>query len=84
MQRPTKEVDRQVFTCLSRPKYPELCWKMVCHSPPIHLEWNYTLGHSFDLQMLRSLTLCRDVVDYMIWPVIFLHKDSKIPTVPLK
>ncbi|XP_076071463.1 uncharacterized protein LOC143042865 isoform X1 [Mytilus galloprovincialis] len=83
MQKIAKNVDGKVLSCLSQSKKQyfekclELCWIMVCHSPPIHLDWEYK-GHSFDLQILRPFTESGDVVDYIIWPVMFLHKDGPL------
>ena len=77
------EVDRKVLTCLTKSKKQyvdkclEVCWMMVCHSPPLHLEWNYK-GHSFDLQILKPFTESGNMVDFVVWPVTFLHKDGPL------
>ncbi|VDI09394.1 Hypothetical predicted protein [Mytilus galloprovincialis] len=83
MQKIAKSVDGKVLSRISQSekqyfeKCLELCWIMVCHSPPIHLDWEYK-GHPFDLQILRPFTESGDVVDYIIWPVMFLHKDGPL------
>lgn len=83
LQKLATGVDGKVLSCLSQSKKQyfekclELCWIMVCHSPPVHLDWEYK-GHPFDLQILRPFTEAGDVVDYIIWPVMFLHKNGPL------
>lgn len=77
------ECDRHVIDYLSKSgnqyltKCLQLCWIMVCQSPPIHLEWNYK-GRPFDLSILKPFTKTGDTVHFMVWPVMFLHKDGAL------
>ena len=75
-------VERNVLTCLSNKKQymlkcVEICWMMVCHSPPVHLEWNYT-GQEFDHQLIKPFTEDGTKVEFVVWPVMFLHKNGPL------
>ena len=77
------ECDRHVIDYLSNSrnqyltKCLQLCWIMVCQSPPIHLEWNYEYC-SFDVSILKPFTENGDTIHYLVWPVMFLHKDGPL------
>ena len=79
----SSECDRRVIDYLSNSrnqyltKCLQLCWIMVCQSPPIHLEWNYECC-SFDVSILKPFTENGDTIHYLVWPVMFLHKDGPL------
>ncbi|XP_069130285.1 myosin-1B-like isoform X2 [Argopecten irradians] len=51
-------------------------WMMRVQDPPVCMEWEFSHGEKFDHDRLRSYTKGGDSVDYVVWPVIYLHKGG--------
>ncbi|XP_033744199.1 uncharacterized protein LOC117330089 [Pecten maximus] len=51
-------------------------WMMRVQDPPIHIEWEFSHGEKFDHDRLRSYTKSGDSVDYVVWPILYLHKGG--------
>lgn len=51
-------------------------WMMRVQDPPVHMEWDFKHGDKFDHDRLRSYTKGGDKVDYVVWPILYLHKGG--------
>lgn len=52
---------------------------MVIQDPPIFMEWDLTNGVSnFDKDLLKSYTKTGNTVEYLVWPVLYLHKNGPL------
>ncbi|XP_033742796.1 uncharacterized protein LOC117329155 [Pecten maximus] len=51
-------------------------WMMRVQDPPVHIEWEFSHGEKFDHDRLRSYTKGGDSVDYVVWPILYLHKGG--------
>lgn len=57
----------------------QCCWLMVIQDPPIFMEWDLTNGVSnFDKDLLKSYTKTGNTVEYLVWPVLYLHKNGPL------
>ncbi|XP_061164346.1 cingulin-like [Saccostrea echinata] len=57
----------------------QYCWLMVIQNPPIYMQWDFRSGISeFDKDVLKSYTKCGNTVAFMVWPVLYLHKDGPL------
>lgn len=56
-----------------------LCWMMVVQGPPMCFDWNTKQGSQFDANLYRHYTALGTVVEFVVWPTMFLHKDG--PTI---
>ncbi|XP_021376570.1 myosin-3-like isoform X2 [Mizuhopecten yessoensis] len=51
-------------------------WMMRVQDPPVHIEWEFSHGEKFDHDRLRSYTKGGDRVNYVVWPILYLHKGG--------
>ena len=56
----------------------ELCWLMAVQDPPLHMEWEYQEGDKFDPSKMRSYTHSGDLIDYVVWPMLYLYEDGPL------
>ncbi|KAK3100592.1 hypothetical protein FSP39_022255, partial [Pinctada imbricata] len=56
----------------------ELCWYMCIQDPPVILEFNATHGQVFDDKIYRHFTKSGKTIDYMVWPVMYLHSNGPL------
>lgn len=56
----------------------ELCWFMVTQSPPIHMEINFPEGTPLDKNVLKHYTVSGDIIAFVVWPALYLHKDGPL------
>ncbi|KAK3100161.1 hypothetical protein FSP39_015579 [Pinctada imbricata] len=56
----------------------ELCWLMAVQDPPLHIEWEYQEGDKFDPAKMRSYTHSGDMIDYVVWPVLYLYENGPL------
>ena len=57
-------------------KAVSLCWLMVIQDPPVVLTTKLT--GKFDTDRFRHYTQSGSTVDYVVWPVLFLHEGGPI------
>ena len=57
-------------------KAVSLCWLMVIQDPPVVLTTKLT--GKFDTDRFRHYTKSGSTVDYVVWPVLFLHEGGPI------
>lgn len=53
-----------------------LCWLMTIQDPPVIL--NAELSGKFNTDLFRHYTKSGSNVDYVVWPVVFLHEGGPI------
>ncbi|XP_052078660.1 centrosomal protein of 128 kDa-like isoform X3 [Mytilus californianus] len=53
-----------------------LCWLMTIQDPPVIL--NTELSGKFNTDLFRHYTKSGSNVDYVVWPVVFLHEGGPI------
>ena len=53
-------------------------WLMVLQDPPVHMVWDFKRGCKFDNNLMRSYTQSGDVMDYVVWPVLYLHENGPL------
>ncbi|XP_056013046.1 uncharacterized protein LOC125682416 [Ostrea edulis] len=56
----------------------ELCWYMVTQSPPLHMEINFPEGTPLDKNVLKHYTVSGDIIAFVVWPALYLHKDGPL------
>ncbi|XP_052076003.1 uncharacterized protein LOC127714089 isoform X1 [Mytilus californianus] len=63
-------------------KFVEDCikyaWMMQIQDPPVYIEWDFPSDTKIDTNILRSYTKAGDQVDFIVWPVLYLHKDGPV------
>jgi hypothetical protein len=57
-------------------KAVSLCWLMAIQDPPVVLTTKLT--GKFDTDRFRHYTKSGSTVDYVVWPVLFLHEGGPI------
>ncbi|XP_063413273.1 interaptin-like [Mytilus trossulus] len=53
-------------------------WMMQIQDPPVYIEWDFPSDTKIDTNILRSYTKAGDHVDFIVWPVLYLHKDGPV------
>ncbi|CAC5406416.1 unnamed protein product [Mytilus coruscus] len=53
-------------------------WMMQIQDPPVYIEWDFPSDAKIDTNILRSYTKAGDHVDFIVWPVLYLHKDGPV------
>ncbi|XP_076118092.1 uncharacterized protein LOC143085550 isoform X2 [Mytilus galloprovincialis] len=53
-------------------------WMMQIQDPPVYIEWDFPSDTKIDTNILRSYTKAGDQVDFIVWPVLYLHKDGPV------
>ena len=51
---------------------------MCIQDPPIHMEYHYGKGMTFDHDVMRAYTQSGKYVDFVVWPTLYLHKDGAL------
>jgi hypothetical protein len=73
----SKEVQEFVTACV------EIAWLCVVQDPPLELDAKFT--DRFDTKVFKDYTKRGELVDFMVWPAMFLHKGGPLlPKVLLK
>ena len=58
-------------------KCVHLSWLMSSHSPPLHLDDQPGKdSRKFDHEKFMFYVLTGQVIDYVVWPVLYLQKDG--------
>ncbi|KAH3833991.1 hypothetical protein DPMN_107309 [Dreissena polymorpha] len=55
-----------------------LCWMMVVQGPPMCFDWSTKHGSQFDTNLYRHYMSSGTVVEFVVWPAIFLHKAGPL------
>ncbi|XP_052277956.1 uncharacterized protein LOC127876659 isoform X2 [Dreissena polymorpha] len=55
-----------------------LCWMMVVQGPPLCFDWSTKHGSKFDANLYKQYTKCGNIVDYVVWPTMFLHEGGPV------
>ncbi|CAC5415454.1 unnamed protein product [Mytilus coruscus] len=56
----------------------ELCWMMQMSDPPLYLNFDVNSGENFNKNDYHVFTKCGRKIDYLVWPVLYLHKTGPI------
>ena len=59
-------------------KVVKYIWAMCAQDPPMVLGFDYKHGDEFDSTKLRSYTKGGNLVDFVVWPVMYLHKNGPL------
>jgi hypothetical protein len=51
---------------------------MQMHDPPVYIECEFSRDSTIDTNILRSYTRAGNKVDFVVWPVLYLHKDGPV------
>ena len=51
---------------------------MCVKDPPVVLDFNFKRGDLFDKDKLSAFTTSGDIVDYLVWPVMYLHENGPV------
>lgn len=54
----------------------ELCWLMSVQDPPVIIDFTAVRGTDIDDQKFRKFTKTGTKIDFLVWPVIRLHKNG--------
>ena len=53
-------------------------WMMQMQDPPVYIEWEFSRDSTIDTNILRSYTRAGNKVDFIVWPVLYLHKGGPV------
>lgn len=56
----------------------ELCWLMSVQDPPVVIDFIAVHGQAIDDKILRKFTKTGSKIDFLVWPVIRLHKNGPL------
>ncbi|XP_053389996.1 uncharacterized protein MCAP_0864-like isoform X2 [Mercenaria mercenaria] len=56
----------------------EICWLMNSLDPPVILDTVNGKGNKFDGDKFRTYTKTGQLIDYVVWPPVLLHKDGPL------
>ncbi|XP_061188657.1 centrosomal protein of 63 kDa-like [Saccostrea echinata] len=56
----------------------ELCWLMSVQDPPVVIDFTAVRGQVVDDKMLRKFTKTGSKIDFLVWPMIRLHKNGPL------
>lgn len=59
-------------------KCVELCWLMRVQDPPVVLSWKVPDDKTFNTDVYRAYTKNGSHVEYVVWPIMYLHEDGPI------
>lgn len=51
---------------------------MCVKDPPMVLDFNFKRGDLFDNDKLSAFTMSGELVDYLVWPVMYLHENGPV------
>ena len=54
----------------------ELCWLMSVQDPPVIIDFTAVRGTDIDDKKFRKFTKTGTKIDFLVWPVIRLHKNG--------
>lgn len=63
-----------VYICRS----VEICWSMRVQDPPVCIDWSVPENGQFDQDIYRAYTKSGNIVEYVVWPVIYLHEGGPV------
>ena len=49
---------------------------MSVQDPPMTMEWDFKKGDNFDNDVMRAYTKRGDFVNFVVWPVLYLHEGG--------
>lgn len=55
-----------------------ICWLMVGQDPPVYLRFSDKSGDKFNKDVFREYTANGKVLDFVVWPAIFLHENGPL------
>ncbi|CAC5361939.1 unnamed protein product [Mytilus coruscus] len=72
LQKGKKKADEFVTKCSM------LCLLMVVQDPPVVLDFSCKHGDPFNKDLFSPFTSSGDVIDYLVWPVMFLSENGAL------
>jgi hypothetical protein len=51
---------------------------MHMQDPPVYIEWEFSRDSTIDTNILQSYTRAGNKVDFVVWPVLYLHRDGPV------
>ncbi|KAH3881001.1 hypothetical protein DPMN_004924 [Dreissena polymorpha] len=51
---------------------------MVVQGPPMCFDWSTKEGSQFDANLYKQYTTSGKVVEFVVWPTLFLHNDGPV------
>ncbi|XP_071177658.1 protein hook homolog [Mytilus edulis] len=72
LQKGKKKADEFVTKCSM------LCLFMVLQDPPVVLDFSCKPGDPFNMDLFSPFTSSGDVIDYLVWPVMFLSENGAL------
>lgn len=55
-----------------------ICWLSLVHDPPMEYEFDYSNGATVDKDIMREFTVSGQLVDFVVWPTLRLHKGGPL------
>lgn len=55
-----------------------ICWLMVDRDHPIYIKTSEKRGSEFDTYLYKYYTRSGQMVDYIVWPALFLHENGPL------
>lgn len=56
-----------------------VCWFMAVQDPPVFIDVKENVtGKKFDTDKYKYYTNTGKAFDYLVWPVLYLHKDGPV------
>ncbi|VDI77583.1 Hypothetical predicted protein [Mytilus galloprovincialis] len=75
----TNVTDEHIIACA---KYVSDCieyvWTIQIQDPKVYIEWDFPSGSKIDWDLFRSYTKTGDYIDFIVWPVIYVHKGGNL------
>jgi len=60
-------------------KCADFCWLIRSHDPPVYIMFEeVNEGDHMDSKLYRSYTKTGNMMDFVVWPPLLLHKDGAI------
>ncbi|XP_065928057.1 uncharacterized protein MCAP_0864-like [Magallana gigas] len=59
-------------------KCVHICWLMVGQDPPVYLRFSDKCKDKFNKHIYREYTTNGEVLDFVVWPAIFLHENGPL------
>ncbi|XP_063414440.1 uncharacterized protein LOC134696530 [Mytilus trossulus] len=71
--------DEHIIACA---KYVSDCieyvWMIQIQDPKVYIEWDFPSGAKIDLDLFRSYKKTGNYIDFIVWPVIYVHKGGNL------
>ncbi|CAC5413506.1 unnamed protein product [Mytilus coruscus] len=75
----TNVTDEHITACA---KYVTDCikyvWMIQIQDPQVYIEWDFPSGAKIEWDLFRSYTKTGDYIDFIVWPVIYVHKGGHL------